>query len=161
MNANEETYFTTWSAFDSGRHRSAFRLAARGAGTDNIPCCGLLGFFYDTGYGTRRDAAKALMWYKKEWRFAPRGGLCCNIASLLAAQGNARRAVYRWRLAVRRFQDGDAALELADFFTATPPAAARRNPPPHLVCRRLRPHHRSRARNSRTPVGTEPIKDNP
>ena len=55
------------------------------------------------------------MWYKKEWRFAPRGGLCCNIASLLAAQGNARQAVYWWRLAVRRFQDGDAALELADF----------------------------------------------
>lgn len=115
MNANEASYFAAWSAFDSGRHRPAFRLAARGAGTGNIPCCGLLGFFYDTGYGMRRDAAKALMWYKKEWRFAPRGGLCCNIASLLAAQGNARQAVYRWRLAVRRFQDGDAALELADF----------------------------------------------
>jgi TPR repeat protein len=103
------------SAWENGRKKQALSLFKEAARLGDASAQHNLGYFYDAGVGTKKNTRQALLWYRRAWRNGASTATCMNIAQLHAARGTARSAVTWWHKAIRR-GDGDAALELAQFY---------------------------------------------
>jgi TPR repeat protein len=112
-------------AWAKGRNKIAFALFRKAAHLEQGSAQHNLGYFYNEGVGVRKNPSKALYWYKRAWRNDRQTGTCANIALLCAEQGKYRRAVMWWMKAVSR-GDGDAALDLAQFYISRNREAQRR-----------------------------------
>ncbi len=101
--------------FEKADYKKAFALLKQEALKGNTESYATLALMYDCGFGVGKNPQQALHWYKKAWKYNGSSGICSNIASLYAETGNARQAEFWWNKAITRFQDGDAALDLAKF----------------------------------------------
>jgi TPR repeat protein len=103
------------SAWESGRYKKAFDLFLEAAELGAPSAQHNVGYFYDVGLGTKKNASKALFWYLRAWRNHGQTDSCINIAQLYASKGKVRNAVSWWTKAIR-LGDADAALDLAKFY---------------------------------------------
>jgi TPR repeat protein len=103
--------------WDSGKPGVAFKLFLRAAAAGHASAKNSVGYFLDHGLGTRKNAAEAMLWYR---RAARQGDLSAysNIAINYKNAGNVRRAKIWFS---RALENGDASsgLELAKLLLAT------------------------------------------
>mgnify|MGYP005806872757 CR=1 FL=1 len=97
--------------WDNGNMKQAFKLFQQAANCGDLNAQNSLGYFFDHGYGTKVDKAKAMYWYK---RAARHGDSCAisNVAICYREMGK-RALAQRWFEKAIRAGDGDARLELA------------------------------------------------
>jgi TPR repeat protein len=100
--------------WDKGKLRSAFRLFHTAAEAGNVYAQTSVGYFYDTGIGTRPDRSEALYWYKRAYR---RGDCCAanNIGTIWRDAKNDKRALAWFQKAVRLGDDGSN-IEIAKIY---------------------------------------------
>ena len=98
-------------AYEAGKKVFAFRQLKRLAEACDESAYFMLGYFYDTGEGTRRNAKRAMYWYLQSF---DRGNSAAatNIATMYREAGNSRRE-FEWYCRGAELGDGDAALEVA------------------------------------------------
>jgi len=97
--------------WESGKHRSAFRLMLSAAKLGDTRAMLNLGYFYDVGIGVKKNRAAAMNWYKRASR---RGDECAanNIGVMYRFEGKPKRALYWFGKSVAR-GDVDANFEIA------------------------------------------------
>ena len=71
-----------------------------------------LGYYYDRGVGVRKDASRALFWYRAVWRKHHYESAANNIATIYRDRKDQRRAFVWYRKAADA-GDGDALVEVA------------------------------------------------
>jgi TPR repeat protein len=97
--------------WEAGNVRKAFELFSQAATAGDPFAQTSLGYFYDEGIGVKKNAEKAIWWYRKAAR---KGSVAAinNLAITYRDSGNLRRARSWFKKAFSK-GDGDAALELA------------------------------------------------
>jgi TPR repeat protein len=110
MNKSFDPTSESFRLWQAGEHKKAFLMLRAAAEGGVVDAWHNLGFFYDEGIGTRRNADLALTWYKRSWREQRHTGTCINISKIYDAKGMRRLARYWTNLAIAA-GDGDAALE--------------------------------------------------
>ncbi|MGB0035633.1 MAG: tetratricopeptide repeat protein [Candidatus Acidiferrales bacterium] len=97
--------------WDRGELRSAFQLFLAAAKAGDKGSQVNVGYFYDSGLGTRRNRTAALYWYKRAYR---RGmaSAANNIGTIWRDEKKPRRALLWFRRAVELGDDGGY-LEIA------------------------------------------------
>lgn len=71
-----------------------------------------IGYYYDRGVGVRRDARRALFWYRAVWRKHGYESAANNIATIYRDRKDHRRA-FAWYRKAADAGDGDALVEVA------------------------------------------------
>ena len=97
--------------WDAGNVRKAFELFSQAAAAGDPFSQTSLGYFYGQGIGVKKDAEKAIWWYRKAARKGTVAAIN-NLAITYRDSGDLRRARSWFKKALSK-GDGDAALELA------------------------------------------------
>lgn len=102
---------------ERGEWHSAFRLFLGAAKAGDLGSQVNVGYCYDTGKGVRKNAVKALYWYRRAYR---RGcsSAAANIGTIWRDRQKPKRALYWFRRAAQ-MGDGRANLEIAKLFLAS------------------------------------------
>ena len=98
-------------AWEAGRLKEAFRLFKHAVDLGATECLLNLGYFHDTGIGTREDKGEAMRCYKLAYRWGV-SAAASNIAVLYREQGKPR-LMFAWYRRAADMGDGDAQLEFA------------------------------------------------
>lgn len=111
---SDQLFDNAGDALDARQYRRAFLLFGRAARLGHESAANNLGVMYSDGKGTKRDALKAIYWYRK----AARKGDIAAISNLgieYALLGNRMKAL-TWLGRAARRGDGDAWLEIAKIY---------------------------------------------
>ncbi len=109
-------YTSAYQQYERGRMRSALRLFLEGAKRGDPNAQNMVGYFFDTGTGTKRTRHEAMRWYKRAYSHGSRVA-ASNIGTIYRDEGNFRWALYWFRRAVQ-LRDADANLEIANLLLA-------------------------------------------
>jgi TPR repeat protein len=110
----EDAVLISEGHLDAGRKRLAFETLWRAAREGDSSAALNLGYFYDKGIGTRKDAKQAYRWYAIAYRRGDASG-ANNVGVLLVERGEHDRALRWFRRAVDAGDDGSN-LQIAKLY---------------------------------------------
>jgi len=113
----EKLFIKADKEWDKGNLKIAFELFLENAKAGDESSQNSLGIFYESGYGIRKNAKKALYWYKRAVKTGSEAGMF-NIALYYFKKGNPARAKFWYKKAIKS-GDGDAALEIAKIYLSS------------------------------------------
>jgi TPR repeat protein len=104
---SDERFNQACELWDKRRLKEAFRLFLSAAEDGDSSCYLNVGYFYDSGIGTRKDTNAGLRWYRKAHR---RGDSSAthNIGTVYRDRGETKRALWWFECALARGNDGSA-----------------------------------------------------
>ena len=112
----EDAVLVADAHLEAGRKRLAFETLSRGARQGAAGAALNLGYCYDEGIGTRKDAKEAYRWYAIAYRRGAASG-ANNVGILLVERGEHDRALRWFRRAVDA-GDEDTNLQIAKLHLA-------------------------------------------
>lgn len=71
---SEELYIMADEKENAEEFEEAFQILMKGAKAGHAGCQGKLGYYYDNGYGTRKNIKKAIEWYTQAIKTDPHSG---------------------------------------------------------------------------------------
>jgi TPR repeat protein len=98
--------------WDAGNAKLAYRLFLQAATAGHASAKNSVGYFLDQGLGVRKNAAQALLWYRRAARHGDLGAYS-NVAISYRNAGNAKQATAWFQKAAEK-GDAGASIDLAE-----------------------------------------------